>query len=334
MPSSNGRLVGVALVLGSLLSTSIAQAQGVSESALAEGLFRTGRALVAQGKYAQACPKFAESQRIDPKLGTLMNLALCHEKEGRTASAWAEYVQAAELASRAGQADREKVARTSAAALEPTLPRIVLRQDGSDPVTVLLDDHVIGAAVLGTAFPIDPGAHELIVNAPGHKTFSQQITIVAAPGEKMVTIPKLDLAGPVVVPVPSAVVQGPADASNHAGPYGHRVLGYALVGGGAAVVVAGGIAGIVAFKEKSAAGPQCSATQCTQEGLNDISSMKAAEAFSTVAFAAGIVSTGAGVYFILTSGTRTEPSPLPQASLHLAPVVGPGVGGLSFAGTF
>jgi hypothetical protein len=56
-------------------------------------------------------PKFEESNRVDPKLGTLMNLALCHEKEGLGASAWAGYARAASLAARAGQSGREGRAR-------------------------------------------------------------------------------------------------------------------------------------------------------------------------------------------------------------------------------
>ncbi len=49
------------------------------EGALAEMLYRQGRALVAEGKAAEACPKFAESYRLDATTGTLLNLASCHE---------------------------------------------------------------------------------------------------------------------------------------------------------------------------------------------------------------------------------------------------------------
>ena len=51
----------------------------------AEALFDEGRNLVAAGKIAEACPKFADSQRLDPSPSTLLNLASCWEKLGRTA---------------------------------------------------------------------------------------------------------------------------------------------------------------------------------------------------------------------------------------------------------
>jgi len=60
-------------------------------AAAAEALFQEGRALLMAGKAEQACPKLEDSQRLDPATGTLMALALCHEQEGKLASAWAAF---------------------------------------------------------------------------------------------------------------------------------------------------------------------------------------------------------------------------------------------------
>src|SRR5262245_1202284 len=76
------------------------------EKAVAEGLFQEGRKAMASGQIADACAKFSESYRIAQRLGTLLNLATCHEAEGKTASAWAEFVEAAALSRRSDQADR------------------------------------------------------------------------------------------------------------------------------------------------------------------------------------------------------------------------------------
>ena len=116
----------LALVIAAslLLSAGTVAAQtGPSDKATAEALFDEARALLKDGKPELACPKLAESQRIDPGIGTLLYLASCYEKTGKLASAWVTFREAAVAASRAGQTEREKVATTRAEALLPQLRR-------------------------------------------------------------------------------------------------------------------------------------------------------------------------------------------------------------------
>src|SRR5262249_43356511 len=85
------------LALALLVAAPLARAQ--SNKVAAEALFEEGRRLMSEGKVADACPKFADSQSLDPSPGTLLNLASCYEKMGMTATAWATYREAASLAS-------------------------------------------------------------------------------------------------------------------------------------------------------------------------------------------------------------------------------------------
>src|SRR5258708_3003465 len=109
-----------------------------------------------KGNFASACSKYAESQRFDPQLGTLLHLADCYEKAGKTASAWASFKEAIEVASRknaAGQNEpREKTARARAAALDGKLSRLAVTVAGADTLglEVQQDGQVIGRALWGS----------------------------------------------------------------------------------------------------------------------------------------------------------------------------------------
>src|SRR6266446_4742742 len=118
-------VIGIAFAATALLAP-IVNAQTGADKSLAQALFNEGKRLMDSKQYAQACPKFADSQKLDPGVGTLLNLAVCYEKNGQTASAWAAYDEAASAAKGAGQADREKYARERAAALAPLLAKLTI----------------------------------------------------------------------------------------------------------------------------------------------------------------------------------------------------------------
>lgn len=67
--------------------------------------------LLQEEKAREACPKFAESQKLDPGTGTLLNLANCYEVAGQLASAWASYVEAENSAKRDHRPDRFEFAQ-------------------------------------------------------------------------------------------------------------------------------------------------------------------------------------------------------------------------------
>ena len=144
-------------------------------------------------RYGEACPKLAESQRLDPGGGTLLNLAICHEKEGKLATAKIDYEEALAVATRDGRKDRQVIARARLAATEATIPRIVvLVASASDAagLEVKLDGLSLRRAAWGVATPVDPGAHVLEASAPGRAPWSIQITLQASQ-RKAVDVPVL-----------------------------------------------------------------------------------------------------------------------------------------------
>src|SRR5262245_46693217 len=107
-----------AWILLSVVLLSVRSAGAQTES-VAEALFRDARRSMKAGDYAAACPKLAESNRLDPSPGTLLNLAICEEKIGRLATAWTKYRQLFDVL---GSSDeRRRLAIERAEAIEPRI---------------------------------------------------------------------------------------------------------------------------------------------------------------------------------------------------------------------
>ena len=181
--------LGLAALSGSLPVQ--AQASPATRAA-ADALFEDGRRFMSENKYAEACPKLEESQRVDPGVGTLYNLSVCYEAIGRTASAWVGFREVAQMALTAGQADREKAARGKASALEPKLMRLKITVQGANAgIEVKRDGAVVSPALWGTAVPLDPGKHRVSASAPGKEPWEITVQLDQPGGMVNVEVPPL-----------------------------------------------------------------------------------------------------------------------------------------------
>src|SRR4051812_7008556 len=175
--------VAVTALLALLARPAWAQPGGgaAADKATAEVLFDQGKALLLEGKLAEACPKLAESLRLDTGIGTMLYLAECYERSGMTASAWAQFREAQATASKDGDA-REKIAKERADLLEPKLSRFSVMVPSASDVAGLVvtrDGTPIGRAAWGVDAPIDPGRHVIGASAPGRQL--RETTIEIAP---------------------------------------------------------------------------------------------------------------------------------------------------------
>jgi hypothetical protein len=166
--------LGSALACVSLVPSRASAQQ--RDPAAAQALFDQARDLIQQHRYAEACPKLLESNRLDPGIGTQFHLANCYEQSGKIATAWATFLDVASQARAANQLDREKAARKRAAQLEARLPKLVIDVPDARRVPGLeikRDGIVVSQAQWGTAVPVDPGEHQLSVSAPGRHGVNQ-----------------------------------------------------------------------------------------------------------------------------------------------------------------
>jgi hypothetical protein len=294
------------------------------DRALAATLFDDGHALLAQGKVPEACRKLEESWRLDPLPGTALNLAVCHEREGLTASAMAEFREARAMAVRGQRADRVAFADEQLRALMPRLSMLIIvvpAEADLPALTVKRDGIVIGRAAWGTRIPVDPGPHLVEANAPGKRPQRIEVRVGPAADVQTVTLAPPDEApaeaetsasssaalAPALAARPS--VETPVEtlppSSGTRGLGTQRVV--ALVAGAVGVVGigVGTVFGVTAISEKNTAEGVCPARCSHQDGVNDWRSATSAGNVSTVAFVVGgSALAGAAVLWLTAPSNR------------------------------
>ncbi len=320
------RYLGGALV-ASLLVLSVApvaRAQDAQAVAAAESLFQAGKGLMTQSKFDEACPKFAESYRLNPLPGTSLNLANCYKQSGKTASAWAQFREAAFQARKNNQADREAAATQEAAALEPNLSRLQINAEQTPGLVIRRDNQEVGAGALGTAIPVDPGPHSIEATAPGYSVWSTSIVIGKDKDSKTITIPLLSKN---------------AEQSKIAGATGPnkslRTASYVVGGVGVAGLIVGGVFGGLAASGKSKLAGECPGNVCpTGAAADDLASAKGKATISTIGVAAGGALLATGIVLFVVSGSKGEAPKDEAPRAAFIPVFGPQGGGFSFTGSF
>jgi Tfp pilus assembly protein PilF len=312
-------LLGVAF----LACAGVAHADGTSEQTIAQTLFDQGVKLMEQGRFSEACPKLAESQRLDPGGGTLLNLGFCRQNEGKLASAWAAYNEALSQAIKDGRKDRENTARVHVDELEGKYARLSIDvSEGArqtNQIEIRIDGTSLRQAAWDVLAPIDRGQHTIVVTAPGKKEFHTSVTIDNDGAVQHVAVPALEDA-PVVVPRHDVIPES-------RGFKGQRTIGTVLLIGGA-VVLAGGVAtGIVATVVYNQGNPYCDASNnCTNQKAIDYDHQANAFAWAAdFAIPVGAVAALAGTIFVLTA---------PKARTHVVPVASAHGAGLSLVGSF
>jgi hypothetical protein len=327
---ASGRATVAAFVAGLLVSTSAtARAQPAeAPGAHADRLFREGKAALEAGRYAEACPKLAESQKLDPATGTLLALGMCHQAEGKTATAWRELQLVIEASTKTGRADRVSLARDLVNALEPRLSKITVRVDAdhASDLQVRLDGAPLASSDWNRAVPVDPGDHAvdavLAAAAPWHAS----VSIAGDAQSKVVDVPKLAAATPPTPPTPAPVE--PETTPAPSAPHPDRTLGWIVGGAGIAALGVGSAFGVIALSNHSDATTRCPSSPCGDAtGVQENDRAKTFAWVSDVSLGLGLVGVGVGAYLLFW------PRQAPQAtSARLVPSVGPGGAGVTLTG--
>ena len=314
------------VVVAALLAVASAQAAPSDRKAASQLLFDQARALEEAGNHAEACPKFAESLKLDAGLGTMLWLADCYEMNGQLASAWAVFLEAAGAAA-VRQDPREKVARARAKELEPRLSRLkisIAAAASAPDLEVRRDDAVLAQAEWGLPVPVDAGEHVLRVTAPGKTPWTRTV-MVRGPGLAVVDVPALTEPAKAREPVAKKPAELPpvAPPAVAAEPRGQtqRTLAFGLGGVGLVAIGVGSVLGGIGKTtyDASNAGGHCLAdNRCDTYGLAHRADASSEAKTATIVFAGGLAAIAGGVTLLLTaphgSATAVRVSPIFTAS--------------------
>jgi len=323
--------------------------------ALSEALFREGKSLYQEGKFDVACPKLAESHRLDPGGGTIVTLALCYEAAGKTATAWVVFGDALATAERDKRADRVKLTKEHIAALEKRLSYLTIELApegiGTSEFTLTRDGAIVARAALGTASAVDPGKHIINVWADGFTPHTINVDVGPDGDRKKVVIPPLvrvlekpadplPVEKPIEKPIEKAIetpkvvvppvkVESPRRLSS-------GQIGTLILGGISAFGVGTGVYfGLQAKSQHDEAVALCPVSPCPNEkGIQQNEAAKQSAAVSTGLIGAGLGGVAASIALWFIYPYDKSPSKTSSNSLWLFPVLGPGNAGAFVVGSF
>ncbi len=330
---------GVAMLVVTLALCGLATAVRADSGAhadRADQLFKRGKKLLAEKKYAEACAAFEDSDRLDPGIGAKLNIARCYQEWGRLATAWRWYSDAEQMAI-ASKDDRAKKIRALIDELDPGVPRLnVIVPPGvaAARVVVTLDNVELAASELGAPRRVDPGPHQVDAVIDGAK--QTRVVPLERGGSAEVVLDSPAGVAPVQVPG----VLAPVDPGRM-----RRWIGLGTAGTGGLAVV---ISGIVALRERSdyrhAITEHClgRTDMCDTIGLDRTHTARHRANIATVVSLAGLAAVAGGLYLYFTTppsehaDAAAAPSPSAPArrALFVAPALGGDGAGLVLGGAF
>jgi tetratricopeptide (TPR) repeat protein len=335
-----------------------------ADTTKADALFKKGKRLLAEQKYAEACAAFEASQRAEPTIGTQLNVARCYEEWGKLATAYDIYADALKQAESAGD-DRVGRIQERLDAVEAIVPTLVINVSAdSRPVdlVVKLDGKELPMGELGVPRRLDPGDHVVeygIGDGPKKRT---KLSLVPNAHETVTLedVTSMQAGGPVEEELEKPDGDDLNDAPPPTGSSGRtrRLLGLGLAGAGLLSV---GISSWIVLDARAdyraAHEAHCNdMNMCDAIGLDGTHAARSRANVGTVLFSLGAAAIAGGVVLYLTApkgrasverraaepeepDADAEPEAEPEAdpdaeALRLMPVITPDVAGLVLTGGF
>jgi hypothetical protein len=295
---------------------------------------KQGYALKLDGHCHDAIPHFVRSIELGATPKALLNLADCEQQAGDLVSAQHHATQGRDLARQSGDAELTGVADAQLGAIDSRLPRltVTLARNAPTDCTVSGDGAPIGSTSLGVPIPMNPGAHGIVVVAPGRALRTYNVMLADGAHSQIEVSPGESLDAPQPSTSPTADQARDQAATTQTSSL-RRPVALGLVGVGAVGVVVGAVFGVLSKSAHSDADSHCQlgpqANLCDAQGVASGNTAISRGDLSTWTFVGGLVAAGAGAVLWFTA-----PRDDGGIAIGIAPTIGVGGGGLRIRGVW
>ncbi|MFT3692899.1 MAG: tetratricopeptide repeat protein [Kofleriaceae bacterium] len=299
----------------------------------ADDLFKAGKKLMAEKKYAEACKKFEDSYKQDPAIGTELNVGRCYEEWGKLGKAYRAYKVALKQAK---DANDDRVSKITALIdkLEPNVPKILIHvPEGAETknLQVTIDGQAIDTDDLSSPQLVDPGPKQ-VEYALGSGTRKSKLVPVERGGTSEITLdlPKVKekVADEKPIKKKPPEPEEPVETPSKVG-HGQRVAGVVVASVGVVGIGVGSYLALAArSKYNDALSSHCMGmtNMCDAQGLTDTHDARSQANLASIVFGVGAAAavTGIVIYVIAPKASTTE------HALYVAPTSN----GFAFGGRF
>lgn len=298
------------VVVGALV-----RAAHADDASDADALFNEGLKAKEAGKPDEACAKFRASyEKNRNAVGTILNVALCDEQEGKIGSAHKLFAEAEARATEQNLDEHRQAAKEHKDKLAGDVPRVTVEFTDLAPETKLVVAGDVVDPASAKDIEVDPGPVKVVASAPGRVPY--EYTVTMHKGETgTITVPKLGY------PIEDK---------------GRATLGKVVTFAGAGVVLTGIGVGLFAnhkyngeFDNGHCSMPDASHPICNQTGYATTHNAKTLGWVGTGVGAAGLVAVGVGVALWVTA-----PHHEAARQVSIVPSVAPDQAGIVAFGRF